>query len=79
MCIRDSIQKGQGPRKSIFLFGYSGWTPGQLEDEIMRDSWFVSEKIGNLIFEGDYQSKWSDALFLIGIDPSKLSSHAGSS
>lgn len=77
--ITNDIQKGQGPRKSLFLLGYSGWTPGQLEDEILRDSWFVSEKIENLIFEGDYQSKWSDALFLIGIDPSKLSSHAGSS
>ena len=77
--ITDDIQKGEGPRKSLFLLGYSGWAPGQLEDEIMRDSWFVSEKIENLIFGVDYQSKWSEALFLIGIDPSKLSSYAGSS
>ena len=80
MCIRDSdIQKGQGPRKVLFSLGYSGWAPGQLEDEIMRDSWFVSEKIENLIFCDDYQLKWSNALFLLGIDPSKLSSYAGSS
>ena len=77
--ITDDIQKGQGPRKLLFLLGYSGWAPGQLEDEIIRDSWFVSEKIENLIFSVDYQSKWSEALFLIGIDPSKLSSYAGSS
>ncbi len=77
--ITDDIQKGQGPRKVLFLLGYSGWAPGQLEDEIMRDSWFVSEKIENLIFDVDYQSKWSNALYLIGIDPSKLSSYAGSS
>ena len=77
--ITDDIQKGQGPRKVLFLLGYSGWAPGQLEDEIMRDSWFVSEKIEHLIFSVDYQSKWSEALFLIGIDPSKLSSYAGSS
>ena len=77
--ITDDIQKGQGPRKAIFLLGYSGWVPGQLEDEIMRDSWFVSEKIENLVFGVDFQSKWSEALFLIGIDPSKLSSYAGSS
>ncbi len=77
--ITDDIQKGQGPRKAIFLLGYSGWTPGQLEIEIMRDSWFVSEKFQNLIFGVDYQTKWTDALLLIGIDPSKLSSYAGSS
>ena len=63
--ITDDIQKGQGPRKAIFLLGYSGWIPGQLEDEIMRDSWFVSEKFQNLIFSVDYQTKWTDALFLI--------------
>ena len=77
--ITDDIQKGQGPRKAIFLLGYSGWTPGQLEDEIMRDSWFVSDKFQNLIFSIDYQTKWTDALLLIGIDPSKLTSFAGSS
>ena len=77
--ITDDIQKGKGPRKAIFLLGYSGWTSGQLEDEIMMDSWFVSEKFQNLIFSVDYQTKWTDALLLIGIDPSKLSSYAGSS
>ena len=77
--ITDHIQKGQGPKKALFLMGYSGWMPGQLEDEIMKDSWFISEKFENLIFSVDYNSKWTDALFLIGIDPSKLSSYAGSS
>ena len=65
--ITDDIQKGEGPKKVLFLLGYSGWAPGQLEDEIMRDSWFVSEKIENLVFDVDYQSKWSDALLLIGM------------
>ena len=77
--ITDDIQKGQGPKKALFLMGYSGWMPGQLEDEIIKDSWFISEKFENLIFSVDYESKWTDALFLIGIDPSKLSSYAGSS
>lgn len=77
--IIDDIQKGRGPKKVLFLLGYSGWAPGQLEDEIMRDSWIVSDKFENLIFSPDYQSKWSESLFLIGIDPSKLSSSVGSS
>ena len=77
--ITDDIQKGKGPRKALFLLGYSGWAPGQLEDEIMRDSWLLSEKFENLIFSVDYQSKWTDALLHIGIDPSKLTSYAGSS
>ena len=42
-------------------------------------NWFLSEKFENLIFSVDYKSKWTDALLLIGIDPSKLSSYAGSS
>ena len=77
--ITDDIQQGKGPSKALFLLGYSGWAPGQLEDEIMRDSWLLSEKFENLIFSVDYKSKWTDALLLIGIDPSKLTSYAGSS
>ena len=77
--ITDDLQKGKGPKSVLFTLGYSGWAPGQLEDEIMRDSWFISQKFENLIFQTDYQSKWKDALLLIGIDPSKLSSCAGSS
>ena len=77
--ITDDIQKGQGPKKALFLLGYSGRMPGQLEEEIMRDSWLLSENFENLIFSVDYQSKWTDALQLIGIDPSKLTSYSGSS
>ena len=77
--ITNDIQKGQGPLRALFLLGHSGWAPGQLEDEIMRDSWFVSEKYENLIFSINHKTKWADALFLIGIDPSKLSLYAGSS
>ncbi len=77
--ITNDIQKGQGPRKAFFLLGYSGWAPGQLEDEIIRDNWIVSDKFENLIFKDDYQSKWKEALHLMGIDPSKLSLHEGSS
>src|SRR5215510_6762867 len=36
--LRD-VGIGKGPQKSMVLFGYAGWAPGQLEGEIARRSW----------------------------------------
>ncbi len=42
-----------------FFVGYSGWDPGQLEDEIKRHVWAVSPRPGNPeIFREDGDSFW---------------------
>jgi len=74
--LRDIANK-DGPSKAILALGYSGWGPGQLEDEIKRNGWLTSDASLDLVFGADDNGKWSDAIKALGIDVLSLSSTAG--
>ena len=55
------IARGEGPERSIFTLGYSGWGPGQLESELDRDDWFVIPADTSLVFATDPAKSWERA------------------
>lgn len=59
--LRD-IGLGKGPRKSLVAFGYAGWAPSQLEDEIKHGVWVTLPEDPELIFDDDRSKVWADAL-----------------
>lgn len=75
--ILEDIAQGQGPREALFMLGYSGWGPGQLENEIAQNGWLTGEATMDLVFGTDYTEKWTKALSEMGIDPLGLSATAG--
>ena len=58
----EALDSGQGPRQFLFLLGYAGWAPGQLEDEIESNSWLVVSAEKALIFGRDAEKKWRQAM-----------------
>lgn len=55
------------PEDIKFFLGYSGWSAGQLDEELEADSWIVSDKFnGELIFETNPDVMWQQALKLMG-------------
>jgi putative transcriptional regulator len=46
--------------------GYSGWGPGQLENEMKTGSWILMPADPNLLFEKDPSSVWRDLLLTLG-------------
>ncbi|MEZ4900393.1 MAG: YqgE/AlgH family protein [Spirosomataceae bacterium] len=49
-----------------FFIGYSGWSAGQLEEEIQRKSWIVSDTDPNFIFETPVEQFWRSVLRRMG-------------
>ena len=56
------IAENKGPEKSLVILGYSGWGSGQLEGEMERDDWILSDLDLDIIFEKDSKKKWKEAL-----------------
>lgn len=75
--VLEDIANGEGPSSALLALGYSGWGPGQLEDEILQNGWLTCEADHSLVFGADDESKWEAALATLGIDPLHLSSVAG--
>ena len=55
------IAENKGPKKSLVIFGYSGWGSGQLEGEMERDHWILSDIDLNIIFNEESNTKWNKA------------------
>jgi len=68
---------GSGPEHTLIALGYSGWGPGQLEDEITQNAWLIAPATQALIFMDDPDQLWAAAVASMGIEPGHLSGHAG--
>ncbi len=55
------IARGEGPERSLFALGYSGWGPRQLESELARDDWFTIPFDPALVFAIDPARSWERA------------------
>ena len=73
----ENLSKGKGPKNSILALGYAGWGAGQLEKEIIANSWMTLSTDSKFLFDEEVNNKWSQAYNLLGIDPNKLSHHSG--
>ena len=73
----DDLSKGKGPKKSILALGYAGWQPGQLEYEILQNSWMSLSVDNSFLFDDEVSKKWSQAYKIMGIDPNSLSFQSG--
>jgi putative transcriptional regulator len=59
--LRD-IGLGKGPRQSLVAFGYAGWGPSQLDDELLKGVWMTLPEDPALVFDDDRTQVWTDAI-----------------
>lgn len=75
--ILECISSDCRPEAFIFALGYAGWDSGQLEDEISANAWLVCEPDEALLFDEDYEDKWTRALSILGVTPEFLTASSG--
>lgn len=75
--IIDAIAQGHGPEKSLVALGYAGWEPGQLEGEILANSWLNVPAFPDIVFDLPFADRWSAAAESLGVDITRMAPDAG--
>jgi putative transcriptional regulator len=75
--VLEALSNGAGPKRILVTLGYSGWSAGQLEEEIGRNGWLNVDAEPGVIFDTPVEQRYDKALSLLGIDPRMLSQEAG--
>ena len=75
--VLDAMAAGSGPDKSVVALGYAGWEAGQLEQEMLQNTWLNVPASPEVVFDVPFTDRWSVAAEIIGIDISQISSHVG--
>ena len=72
-----AMASGEGPSRAVVALGYAGWDAGQLENELMDNSWLTVEADARIVFEAPVEERWIAAAGLVGVDPTQLTGYAG--
>jgi putative transcriptional regulator len=73
----DAMAVGDGPQKSLVAIGYAGWEPGQIEAEMLANSWLNVTATPELVFDTPFEERWDSAARLLGVDIASISPDAG--
>ena len=75
--IIDAMAIGKGPDRSLVALGYAGWEPGQIEIEMLANSWLNVPASPAIVFDMAFNDRWMSAAQTLGIDISQISPDAG--
>jgi len=75
--VLEAIGAGKGPEKYLVALGYTGWSEGQLESEILENAWLSCPASNEVIFDIPYEQRVQKAASSLGIDFSLMSREAG--
>lgn len=75
--VLTAIGKGGGPREFMVVLGYAGWGAGQLEAEVLHNSWLNTPADRAILFKLPADERWQAATRLLGVDVTQLTSSSG--
>lgn len=75
--ILQAVADCQGPERMLVALGYSGWSAGQLEQELAQNAWLTVPAQSQILFELSFEERLPAAMNLLGINFCNLSSDIG--
>ncbi len=75
--VLEAMARGDGPTQAVVALGCAGWGAGQLEQELVDDSWLMVPAVRELLFELPLEQRWQAAAGSIGVDLVNYASHSG--
>ena len=77
--ILKDISNNKSPLNAKIFLGCAVWDKDQLNNEVLDNSWIITNSSKELIFHNDLElSLWKESLTKMGVDPKKLVSYSGS-
>ena len=64
----SDISINNGPAHYLFMLGYVGWGAGQLENELVDNSWLTVPGDFDILFNTPDEVKWKMAAHSFGVD-----------
>ncbi|CAA6822681.1 MAG: UPF0301 protein YqgE [uncultured Thiotrichaceae bacterium] len=75
--ILDDIARHEGPEKYMVCLGCASWEAGQIERELLENTWLTCKTDAALIFDAPLETRWHAASQLLGIDVRLMSGTSG--
>ena len=75
--VLEALARGEGPGQAVVALGCAGWGAGQLEQELVDDSWLMVPNRREVLFELPLEQRWQAAAGSIGVDLVNYASHSG--
>ena len=75
--VLKAMMFGPSPERALLALGYCGWSPGQLETEILDNGWLTVPHSTDLLFGVPLAKRYESALGKLGVTRASLSSEAG--
>ena len=75
--VLEAMARGEGPRSATVALGCAGWGAGQLEHELVENSWLTAPADAELLFRLPLEARWQAAAGRIGVDLARLADYTG--
>jgi putative transcriptional regulator len=75
--ILEAMAKGEGPKNAVIALGYSGWSAGQLEEEIAANCWLTVEADEAIVFSTPIGARWQAAAKSLGVNLAQVTDYSG--